>query len=259
MTVASAPSDLQAPPQFRVMPVLSRALGILTRNIGKFFLLSVGTLLPVAVVAIVGAGSVAANGPGGAPTISSGALFAGAAGLILFGLLMLLSQAIMLYGAFQAMRGRRFGIGESIRHGLSRLLAIIGVMFLMGVVVMIGFVLLVIPGVIAAIALFVTLPACVVEKLAPVASLKRSAALTKGHRWRIFGLYFLMAIVLGILGQIVGALAGLLLGVVVGPLVAFAWQALASAYQSIVVAVAYHDLRVLKDGLDIDQIAAVFD
>ena len=38
-----------------------------------------------------------------------------------------------------------------------------------------------------------------------------------------------------------------------------AWDALMGAYQSIVVAVAYHDLRVAKEGVDIDHIASVFD
>jgi hypothetical protein len=37
------------------------------------------------------------------------------------------------------------------------------------------------------------------------------------------------------------------------------WDALMGAYQSIVVAVAYHDLRVVKEGVDIEHIASVFD
>jgi hypothetical protein len=37
------------------------------------------------------------------------------------------------------------------------------------------------------------------------------------------------------------------------------WAALWGAYYSIAVAVSYHDLRVAKEGIDIEQIASVFD
>jgi len=36
------------------------------------------------------------------------------------------SQAVVLYGAFQDMRGKRVSLGESLKVGLSRLPAIIG-------------------------------------------------------------------------------------------------------------------------------------
>jgi len=37
------------------------------------------------------------------------------------------------------------------------------------------------------------------------------------------------------------------------------WGALWTAYYSIAVVMTYHDLRVAKEGIDIEQIAAVFD
>ena len=37
------------------------------------------------------------------------------------------------------------------------------------------------------------------------------------------------------------------------------WTAIGAAFSSVVIAVAYHDLRVAKEGVDIEQIAAVFD
>ena len=38
-----------------------------------------------------------------------------------------------------------------------------------------------------------------------------------------------------------------------------AWSAIWGAFYAIVVAVSYHDLRVAKEGMDIEQIVAVFD
>jgi len=37
------------------------------------------------------------------------------------------------------------------------------------------------------------------------------------------------------------------------------WGAVAGAFNAIMVVVAYHDLRVAKEGIDTDQIASVFD
>jgi hypothetical protein len=97
------------------------------------------------------------------------------------------------------------------------------------------------------------------EGLGPLQSMRRSAALTKRHRWKVFGIYVLIVVVSALTGsgiRVVFAAAGFATG---GMLAMTVWNALFSAYHSIIVAVMYHDLRVLKDGIDIDRIAAVFD
>ena len=86
-------------------------------------------------------------------------------------------------------------------------------------------------------------------------SLARSARLTRGHGWKIFGLmllmYFCNAIVDSPIDQ---ALSGI---------PAFAghviWNGVWSAFYAILAVVTYHDLRVAKEGVDIEQIAAVFE
>jgi hypothetical protein len=52
------------------------------------------------------------------------------------------------------------------------------------------------------------------------------------------------------------ALAGSSIVLIVGM---FFWNTLARAIESIVAVVAYHDLRVAKEGVDIEHIASVFD
>jgi hypothetical protein len=106
---------------------------------------------------------------------------------------------------------------------------------------------------------FVSTPACVVERTGPWTSLKRSAALTKGHRWKIFGLMILLVIVSLIVAgllQLVLPQFGSTILVLLGTLL---WGALWTAYYSIAVVMTYHDLRVAKEGIDIEQIASVFD
>ena len=86
----------------------------------------------------------------------------------------------------------------------------------------------------------------------------RSAALTKGHRWKIFGILVLMTIVNIIGGKLVAlvlAPAGLIVAVI-GSLV---WTAVWAAFWNCLLIMIYHDLRIAKEGVDTEQIASVFD
>ena len=104
----------------------------------------------------------------------------------------------------------------------------------------------------------------------PTASMGRSAELTKGHRWKIFGVYLLImiiaAIFLGIIGTLVAGLFGspfsaaaLERGIGIGTLLWLIVTAIYTAYFNIFVVMMYNDLRAAKEGIDTDQIAAVFD
>src|SRR6516225_3291269 len=121
-------------------------------------------------------------------------------GVLAILILYTLAQAAILYVAFQSMRGRVVGIVEALRRGLSRFGAIVGLAILVGFGIWIGLILLIVPGMFA-LRWSVALPACVVEGLGPLASMKRSAQLTKGHRWKPFGIFLLL--------WVVSALAGL--------------------------------------------------
>ena len=179
-------------------------------------------------------------------------------GVLAILILYTLAQAAILYVAFQSMRGRVVGIVEALRRGLSRFGAIVGLAILVGCGVWIGLILLIVPGIMFALRWSVALPACVVEGLGPLASMKRSAQLTKGHRWKLFGIFLLL--------WVVSALAGLLIGLLLKPagvagtqVVQVLWNAAWTAFWYVTLVMIYHDLRVIKEGVDIDQIAAVFD
>jgi uncharacterized membrane protein len=124
---------------------------------------------------------------------------------------------------------------------------------------MFGFMLLIVPGLILYTMWFVAVGPCVVERLGPWTSLSRSQELTKGHRWKIFGLLVLLFVPLNLVSKLVelalSAAGGETL-VLVGTLI---WTSIEAAFYSVVIAVTYHDLRVAKEGTDIEQIAAVFD
>jgi hypothetical protein len=267
MAADSVRTDTLAPAEFRVGRVFSRSFGILSRHFVKFFLLTAIATAPSLILLVVGLSSFKPAGPTGVPNISGAMIAAVFGGGLLWVVLYLLSQAVVLYGAFQDMRGKPFSIGVSLKWGLARLLPIIGLSICMVVAIGIGSLLLVIPGFIVLSMLYVSLPVCVVEKLGAFESMGRSAALTKGYRWRIFGIYLVLTLIVGIIGGVVQVVAGIVvhlaalgaIGAIVAGVVNFAWNALAGAFQAVVAVVAYHDLRVMKEGVDVEQIAAVFD
>jgi hypothetical protein len=112
---------------------------------------------------------------------------------------------------------------------------------------------------------FVAAPSAVAEQLNPISALSRSADLTKGRRWGIFGMNFLMGLVM----------MGLLMAWIVPMFSKGADEALAAfkntaymflavlgifqMFTGIVEAVSYALLRVDKEGITHEQLAKVFE
>lgn len=244
-TYAAAPA---APGEFRVGQVLNRSFNLLSRNFLIFFVVATVAALP----------NVLINQSTGRNVSGATAGWLGLS-LILTIALQMFSQAVILYGAFQDMRARPVNLGEALRVALGRLLPIVGVALCVGFGVFLASLLLLVPGLILMTMWYVATPVCVVEQTGPLASMGRSSELTKGHRWKIFGMILLVvfgggivsAIVLGLLAE-----AGSNVLAILGNLI---WNGVWGAFYAIFVVVTYHDLRVAKEGVDVHEIAAVFD
>ncbi|HNC93190.1 MAG TPA: YciC family protein, partial [Solirubrobacterales bacterium] len=120
-----------------------------------------------------------------------------------------------------------YSVGDLLGSVWPRLLAIVGLQIVVGIIIFFGLIFFIIPGIILALVLVVSLPALVVEDGGIFDSMGRSAALTKDNRMRILAVGILMililvgiAIVAGLLSAItpiIGALAMLVLGVLLYP------------------------------------------
>jgi hypothetical protein len=104
--------------------------------------------------------------------------------------------------------GRRDqGVGDLFSAAAPFILALIGFGILFGIGVTIGFVLLIVPGLILITFWSVGAPAIVVEGIGPVDALGRSWRLVRGDAWAVFGtLLVVLLIVLGI-GILLAAIA----------------------------------------------------
>jgi hypothetical protein len=172
---------------------------------------------------------------------------------------MLVSAASTLL-VFRTMQGDVPTIGDALSKAASRILPLLWLSIVIGFVVGIGFLLLIVPGLMALCAYYVAVPAAVIEKKSAGAAINRSLELTRGHRWQILGIVVLLFLITFVAGFVVGfvfpgndldhptrnALINQLPGIVLGPLGAVA------------MAIAYHDLRVEKEGVRTEDLVATF-
>jgi hypothetical protein len=259
MTHASLPSGRFTEGDFRIGKVLGRAWSVFSRNFVTFMVVIGVANLPSLLITPPALGTAANPAANLNPTFF--------VVLLLVIVLSTVGQAMILYGAFQDMRGRPVSLVDCLKVGLRRFFPLIGLAISMIVGIMFGFILLIFPALMLAMMWFVATPVCVVEQLGPFRSMGRSRQLTKGHRWRIFGLLLLILISALIVGAIVGALLTLgasaflnaVLASSLGKLISLVWKAAWGGFFAAVIAVTYHDLRVAKEGLTTEQIASVFE
>ena len=236
---------------FRVGSVFSRAAAVLSRHFLTFFIVTMISYWPILLLAMLARARTTTD------AVDPAQAFNGLASTALILVLSTLGEAIIAHAAFQDIRSRPVRLAESLNVVLRRLLPIVGNAFVTKVLVLLGFGVLIIPGLILYTVWFVGLPACVVERLGPLTSLRRSWELTDGHRWKVFGLalLFTVASLGGFLIEELAAPAGPNVALI-GKLI---WIGIWDACAIVVVTVTYHDLRVVKEGIDIEQIAVAFD
>jgi hypothetical protein len=153
---------------------------------------------------------------------------------------------------------------RSLRFALSRLRSLIWLAFLHAIVLGVGFVLCVAPGVYLYGALAVATPALLFEDARGTKALRRSRDLVKG-RW---GSTALAVFAAAILTAIVGAaVSGLLVGAIVGThgsqllsdilsvIAGTASSMVTTPFLAAVIVVLYFDLRVRKEGFDLFLLA----
>ena len=204
-------------------------------------------------------------------------------------LALVLSQVVtsaLIYGVFQRLRGEGVSLGRCFSVGVARLLPVIAVAILSfilyalpmipaGVAAVVasatgpsldklgaaGFLALlgVFPMFVIWLGLIAAVPAVVVERTGVLGALRRSWDLTRGYKWRIF----LVAFVIGLVMLLVGCMFQLPTrgqpDHPLAPILDIVKDVLLAPLQAVLPAVIYHDLRVNKEGIASEELAAVFD
>jgi len=163
--------------------------------------------------------------------------------------------------------GREADIAGSAMLALRLLLPVIGLTFCVTILLIIGFMLLIVPGIMIWCALIVSVPALVQERAGVFGSMGRSRTLTSGSRWHIFLLVVLIwvfsMIISGATGVISGAgMSFASVGAMPDPILSSAASAIGSVLTglvgTVIVAALYVELREVKEGASTSVLAEVF-
>ncbi len=189
---------------------------------------------------------------------------------LVFAALSAIATAATVFIVSESYLGRPIDARSALRRAAPYIGKILFCSVLTALAVFVGFLFFVIPGIILITGLILAVPALVIEsRLSSAAALSRSWELTRGSRWRMFGLLLILVILLYIP---IAAIGGLLVTFMPGTgflfsrpnaILAVAAAALSGLVQVFiyplfycVLTVAYYDLRVRKEGFDLEVLAS---
>jgi hypothetical protein len=168
--------------------------------------------------------------------------------------------------------GRRSSFGEAATAGLVVFLPLAAASILSTVAITLAMLLLFVPGVILYCLWIATTPAVVAERLGPIEALRRSRYLTRGARWKVFGIVLILVVAYWLITAVFSVLSlSMFRGTMgfspAGRLGQFPieyWvlsavvQTVTTCLWGVVVTALYVELRDWKDGPRSDALAEVF-
>ncbi|MCA9528732.1 MAG: hypothetical protein KC543_01200 [Myxococcales bacterium] len=175
---------------------------------------------------------------------------------LFWGALIPLSTAALIESLSASYFGERLGVLESYRRALPRWGALVVTQVLAGLLIFAGFVVFVVPGVYLAAVFMLVSPVVVLESMGLADALRRSKALMTKNVSK--GLVLLVAA--GLLTSVSGfALTGMLTLLPISPVLTEFLSGLFTAItlpvSTGVLVLLYYDLRVRKEGLDLERLA----
>lgn len=247
--------------QFDIGRVISRTVGLISRNAVPFGILSLLFAgAPYFIIQMMMPSLIQGDPSMLGTVMILGALVSLVAGMVL--------QGALTRASIDDLSGAGANVSAALSAAVAVLLPMVGLGILMGLGIGVGMMLLLVPGIYLALCWAVSAPVLVVERLGIVGSMKRSTALTQNHRWAILGLVVLFVVIVILINLIVGFLipggAMALMGLPGEgtPYLAFIVLTGVQVFTSMIatagVASIYFELRQVKDGLGVTDLAKVF-
>jgi len=246
--------------QFSIGSVIGSSVGVYARNFISFTVLA---LLIGAIALVIGL----INQPDPA-TLAAGQInYAGGAvnGLV-FLVVNGLTQAAIIYGTFQDLRGQKAGLADCITRGLATMVPVIIGSLLASLAIGLASIALLVPGIILALMWWVYIPVVVVERSGISGGFGRSSELTRGRRWHILGLVIIVLVISFVVNfAVITVVGGTVMAIPTSDvlltlsIVEYVTSSIVTAFSAILVAVGYYYLRAEKEGIDVNVIAQVFD
>lgn len=178
---------------------------------------------------------------------------------LLFSSIAVVASTFVISGAYL---DRQVTASEAISRALPFLVPLVILSALSGLVIMVGFILLIVPGFIAVAGLALANAALVIETpISPMDAMRRSWQLTKGARGKVITTIFvgsllmvipmMVVLIMGSIGSVLGFWP-----LWIAPVLTLALRIFIFPFVYAVVVVLYYDMRVRKEGFDLELMAA---
>ncbi|NIP28470.1 MAG: hypothetical protein GWN55_17010 [Phycisphaerae bacterium] len=198
------------------------------------------------------------------------------AAIILGGIIMLVGAILALLGNMlcqgaltksvsEFYLGNEITVGQAYKFVLPKLLTLIGAGLLVSLIVWLGFIMCIVPGIIFGLWFALTTPSIIVENLRATKGMSRSKALASGNLGKIFSVGFLVILItwainmpFGWAGIIFSKLLfvnNYLLASSINQLFSLVGQILATPIGAAAFILLYYDLRIRKEGFDLQMLA----
>ncbi len=227
-----------------VAEILRAALGMYRHYPLLFVTLAVGVIAPyeLARLAVTGDGPLGSGGTANAGTL---VLFE----LIYYALVGPLISALHVHAVIEIGAGRRPRLGPVALQGLRVLAVVAAAEIVAGILIGLGFIALIVPGIILSLRWSVVAQTAAVDHEGWLPALRRSAKLATGN----YGHIFRILVVIGLLTFVIAALAGALVGgghstSVASVLIGIVVYTIIASFGALTLAVLYFDLRAREAG-----------
>jgi hypothetical protein len=246
---------------------LDAAVNLYSKNAVKLWTLVAVVMVPVYALIVIIRRLTVPSGVfvhnGSLYTFGSTSNSAYSVGLIATGVLALLGYLLATGAVFKfqldAYLGRPADISESFTYafGRHRLLSLLWLGIIVTLMVGVGFILLIIPGVYLFVALAFAIPVLMLEGLRGMGAISRSMSLVSGRWWPTFGrlligliLYIVAIFLVGVIGSaITHGVSSVSLYLIINGIVGIVVSVFIAPFYAALVNVTYVDLRVRKEGV----------
>lgn len=238
--------------------LLKRSYAIFLGNLSAFFFIMLGATSPLYGL-YIWLGYDLGLGASADPTDTLVHSFlAGLLAGTLASMLIAIATGFIVYGTMRELQGRPASFGDILNHGIATLFPVLLVALLCTVIIWLGFALVVIPGLVLSVLFWVAIPVVVVERRGVMDSLRRSIDLTKGYRWPIFGLVLLYVAASTGFAYAGGSFLDYETSYLRSLFIEWGGTVVLDAFFAVASAVIYFDLKRIKEGAHVEEIAAVF-
>ncbi len=229
--------------------VLQEGVDLGRKNVFAFIPVLVSSILTW-LISLVTAGSSGTQMMQGTPGAMRASMTGMAIGAILTAIISMLAHGMTVLMAGRALDGQPTDLKQAFSKTTERIVPLLMASVVVGVLLGIGFMLLVLPGLLIAFFLMFTFVALMVDELGAFESLGRSVQVIKGRLVDCL-VFFLVLIALGFVFGLVNLILSRIpvVGVILGMVV---W-ALFAGYSSMLLVIAY---RELKESVATDEAAA---